>query len=86
MNTPILNLIALADIYSAATGKTRSAISKRVFNDGKVLDKLYAGGDLTTSRHQMALRWFSRNWPEVEWPDGIERPAFEQPSTSDAAA
>jgi len=75
MNTPILQLISLSDLYCAATAKTRIAVSKRVFNDGKVLDKLCEGGDLTTTRHQMALRWFAENWPDgAEWPAGIERP------------
>lgn len=75
MNTPILQLIDLSNRYCVATERTRSAVSKRVFNDGKVLDKLAAGGDLTTSRYQMALLWFSENWPEnAEWPTGIPRP------------
>lgn len=76
MSTPIEQLVELSNLYCAASGRTRSAVSKRVFNDGKVIDKLAAGGDLTTSRHQMALRWFSENWPEAaNWPDTIERPS-----------
>lgn len=87
MSTPITALIELADIYCAATGRTRMAVSKRVFNDGKVLDRLSAGGDLTTSRHQMALRWLSDNWPEATpWPPNIERPSQVKTATSDAAA
>lgn len=75
MTSLVSQLIELSDIYCAAAAKTRSAVSKRVFNDGKVIDKLIAGGDLTTSRHQMALRWFSENWPpHTPWPKGITRP------------
>ena len=75
MNTPILQLIDVSNRYCAATQRTRSAVSKRVFNDGKVLDKLLAGGDLTTSRHQMALLWFSQNWPDnADWPAEVTRP------------
>ena len=75
MTNPILQLILLSDVYCAATAKTRIALSKRVFNDGKVIDKLCDGGDLTTTRHQMALRWFSDNWPEgAEWPSDVSRP------------
>lgn len=87
MNTPILQLIELSNLYCTATERTRSAVSKRVFNDGKVIDKLHAGGDLTTSRHQMALRWFSENWPEnALWPADIERPPAQRVPPSDAAA
>lgn len=75
MSTYIQQLICLSDIYCSATGRTRSAVSKRVFNDGKILDKLAAGKDLTTGRHQMALHWFSDNWPDgTAWPAEIERP------------
>lgn len=75
MNTCILQLIDISNRYCAATERTRSAVSKRVFNDGKVLDKLSAGADLTTTRHQMALLWFSENWPgNAEWPSDVPRP------------
>jgi len=87
MSNPISQLIEISNLYCAATARTRSAVSKRVFNDGKVIDKLHAGGDLTTSRHQMALRWFSANWPEnVQWPSDIDRPQIEKAPPSDAAA
>lgn len=83
MNSLVFQIIELADLYCETTGRTRSAVSKRVFNDGKILDKLAAGGDLTTTRHQMALRWFSENWPSgTRWPKGITRP----PVTEGAAA
>ncbi|MEN6302216.1 MAG: hypothetical protein ABFD96_05785 [Armatimonadia bacterium] len=75
MSTPISQLIEISNAYCAATGKTRVAVSKRVFNDGKVIDKLLTGGDLRTSRHQMAVRWFSENWPDgTPWPSHIDRP------------
>lgn len=79
MTTPIAQLIELSNLYCAATERTRSAVSKRVFNDGKVFDKLLAGGDLTTSRHQRALRWFAENWPDgAEWPSDVPRPPATQ--------
>lgn len=83
MSTPITQLLELSDAYCAATQRTRVAVSKRVFNDGKILDRLQAGADLTISRHQKALRWFSENWPSgVDWPEGIDRPT----SASEVAA
>ena len=86
MNTPILQLIEVSNRYCAATERTRSAVSKRVFNDGKVLDKLQAGGDLTTSRHQMALLWFSENWPDnAEWPIDVPRPTRLTSASTEAA-
>lgn len=75
MSPSIAQLIDLSNLYCAVTQRTRSAVSKRVFNDGKVLDKLLAGGDLTTSRYQMAVRWFSENWPDgAAWPPEVPRP------------
>jgi len=75
MTSPILHLIDLANRYCAATGKTRIAVSKRVFNDGKVLDNLADGKDITVGRFERAMRWFSDNWPDhAEWPAHIDRP------------
>lgn len=78
MISPIRHLIDLANRYCAATGKTRIALSKRVFNDGKVLDNLVDGKDITIGRFERAMRWFSENWPEgAEWPKHINRPKAE---------
>lgn len=75
MTSPIRHLIDLASRYCAATGKTRIAVSKRVFNDGKVIDNLADGKDITVGRYERAMRWFSENWPEgAEWPSHVERP------------
>ena len=78
MVSPIRHLIDLATRYCAATGKTRIAVSKRVFNDGKVLDNLVDGKDITIGRFERAMRWFSDNWPDgAEWPDEVSRPHAE---------
>jgi len=78
MVSPIRHLIDLATRYCAATGKTRIAVSKRVFNDGKVLDNLVDGKDITIGRFERAMRWFSDNWPDgAEWPDEVPRPHAE---------
>lgn len=50
-------------------------MSKRVFNDGKVLDNLADGKDITIGRFERAMRWFSDNWPDgAEWPADVPRP------------
>lgn len=78
MRSPIRHLIQLANHYCAVTGKTRISVSKRVFNDGKVLDRLAIGKDITIGRFERAMRWFSDNWPEgAEWPDEVPRPRAE---------
>lgn len=78
MTSPIRHLIQLANHYCAATGKTRVAVSKRVFNDGKVLNNLVDGKDITVGRFERAMRWFSDNWPEgAAWPDEVPRPRAE---------
>ena len=81
-------LLHLADLYSSAATPGRrgavkfSSISSRVFDDGKTLPRVAAGGDVTTGSYERALRWFSDNWPEsAAWPEGIARPA---PSTEAA--
>lgn len=75
MTSPIRHLIEVASCYCVATGKTQIAVSKRVFNDGKVLNNLADGKDITIGRFERAMRWFSENWPEgADWPETIERP------------
>jgi hypothetical protein len=67
-------LLQVADCYCAWCGLSRSRVSTIVFNDGKTLDRIAAGGDLNTRSYEKALRWFSENWPvELAWPEGVER-------------
>ncbi|PWJ93575.1 hypothetical protein C8D77_101254 [Mesorhizobium loti] len=74
----IKHLLSIVDAYRAATGVEDKTVSSRVFNDGKKIDALRAGGDLTTERYNAAVWWFSTNWPVgAEWPEGISRPVVE---------
>ena len=76
MNPSIQHLLAVSAVYAEATTLSRSSVSKRVFNDGKVLDNLASGADMTIGRHATAMQWLSDNWPEgAVWPEGIARPA-----------
>lgn len=66
----------IIDAYAAATCLSDKTISHRVFKDTKKVNALRQGGDITTSRLDEAVVWFSANWPiGVEWPEGIDRPA-----------
>lgn len=71
----IAHLLALADEYMRVTGVADSTLSTKMFNDGKKLPSLRTTGDISTKRFNMALHWFSDNWPEgAAWPKGVARP------------
>jgi hypothetical protein len=83
----VLQLLAVSDAFLAApqhAGLEEKTVSYRVFRDAGTFRRLRSGGDLTTRNWDMALKWFSDNWPEgAMWPDGVPRP---QPSSEGAAA
>jgi len=69
------HLLALFDEYQRVTGLADSTISTKVFNDGKKLSSLRADNDISTKRFNVALQWFSDNWPVgAKWPAKIHRP------------
>lgn len=71
-------LLTVADSFVAHTGRARSTLSNRIFTDGGRLDGIAAGKDLKTRSFERAMEWFSTNWPrDLDWPDGIDRPAAE---------
>lgn len=75
----IQHLLIVADAYRLATGTEDKTVSSRVFADSKKLTALRSGSDLTISRFNDALRWFSANWPEdATWPMDVDRPFVEQ--------
>jgi hypothetical protein len=68
-------IVAVADVFAAATSRRRATVSTIVFNDGKRLECVAQGGDIGINRWQRAMRWFSVHWPEgAEWPEGVPRP------------
>lgn len=74
-------LIAVTEAYCALTGLSTSHVSKLALNDGKRLPSIAAGGDIATGRFEVAMQWFSNNWPpdaEAKWPSGVVRPALER--------
>jgi len=71
----ISHLLKVVDAYQSATGLADSSIGMYVFNEGLKIKNLRSGRDITVSRFNEALRWFSAHWPEgAVWPDGISRP------------
>lgn len=71
----IADLLALADEYLRVDPVEDKTLSSRVFADSKKLASLRSTGDITTTRFNAAVQWFSDNWPEgAVWPKGIARP------------
>jgi len=73
--TLISQMLRVSEAFCHARGLSASRVSTLVFNDGKRLALLAAGGDLTTSTFERAMVWLSANWPEgAEWPADVPRP------------
>lgn len=73
--TEIAHLIGLADAFIAASSIKEITLSHRVFGDSKKLTAIRQGADITVSRFNGAIEWFSTNWPaDTEWPADIARP------------
>lgn len=71
----IEQLLTVARTYGRLEEVPLSTVSSRAFNDGKKLAALESGADITVSRLEQALRWFSEKWPEgAEWPADVPRP------------
>ena len=75
----IAQLLELARLYGAAKGISHWRVSLFVFNDGKKLAALESGKRITTERLDVAMQWFSDNWPpDAVWPPDIGRPARQE--------
>lgn len=72
----ITHLLDLADRYQAVEFCADKTLSNRLFSDTKKLSALRNGADITVSRFNDAVQWFSHNWPEkAVWPENIIRPS-----------
>lgn len=75
----IAHLLAVADAYMIATSVKEVTLSHRLFGDSKKLTALRTGADITLTRFNAALAWFSENWPdETAWPASVARPVAER--------
>lgn len=73
--TLVEQLISATEAYRVARGIRPSRVSVLLFNDGKRLPAILAGGDLHTASFERAMQWLSDNWPEgAEWPADVPRP------------
>jgi hypothetical protein len=74
--TGIPSLLAVAEAYGDALCIPQKTVSKRALQDSSRLGELRSGAcDIGVRRLERTLQWFSNNWPDVEWPAGVARPA-----------
>ena len=75
-------LIAVAEAWCLASGKTLEHASYKVFQDARRLPSIIAGEtDPRVGSCHRAIAQFSRIWPDDhDWPSGIERPVEEAAS------
>jgi hypothetical protein len=69
-------LLALARIYSEATGLSLGTVSTRACgkNNGKAFNRLANGHGVFSSTITRAAEWFAANWPiNAEWPQDVPR-------------
>jgi hypothetical protein len=77
MQIDVADLLRLIDEYCRASEAVQSdgGLSKRMFNDGKRIRRLRAGGEIGSRSLKRALQWLSDHWPgQAVWPDTMERP------------
>lgn len=73
-------LLALADAYSTATGKSAARIATLCARDGKFFKRIAAGRSCTFPVFDRTVQWFADNWPEgAEWPVAMTRPISSKP-------
>jgi hypothetical protein len=70
----IEQLLTVARRYASIENIPLSTVSSRALNDGKKLAALESGFDITVGRLELALLWFSDNWPSGDWPSDVPRP------------
>jgi hypothetical protein len=73
----IEQLLTVARRYAEIERIPLSTVSSRALNDGKKLSALETGSDITVGRLELALSWFSDNWPAGDWPADVPRPVCE---------
>ncbi|HEV2557386.1 MAG TPA: hypothetical protein VGU45_02045 [Microvirga sp.] len=72
------HLLMLVTPFCRARRISEARLSTLLFNDGKRIDLLRRGGDITSRRLVSAFHWFSNNWPaEAQWPTQVPRPVLE---------
>jgi hypothetical protein len=73
-------LLKVAATYARARELSLARVSTLVFNEGKKIKRIEAGGDIGTERFESAMQWFAENWPDkAPWPAGVVRPNGKRP-------
>jgi hypothetical protein len=71
------HLLALAEAYSAATGKSRTKIAEAAAGDRSFFTRIETSG-FTARKWDHVVGWFSDNWPPgASWPTQVPRPKAE---------
>lgn len=82
--SPAAALVLLGERYAEALELSLSTTSLRCANQGRFLERLAAGKEVTAARANRITKWFSDNWPSGHaWPASIPRPT---PTRDTAAA
>lgn len=69
------HLLTLLETYARARELAPSYVATQCFGSGTMYRRLVDGADITVSRLEAAIVWFSDRWPDgVAWPEGIARP------------
>lgn len=61
MEWQVAELVRRAKRYADAHGIAMATVSTRIFNDGKVLDRLISGASITTRRLNAAMTYLDRH-------------------------
>jgi hypothetical protein len=68
-------ILALAKVYAAATGKALSGVGVMSCGNDKIFTRLAAGRGCNSQSIERAEKWFAGNWPaDVPWPEDIPAP------------
>lgn len=71
------DFLLVVDAFAKAEGIKDATVSTRLFNDGKKISSIRAGGSITLQRVNDAMSFMSNNWPDgATWPESVSRPAI----------
>lgn len=69
------HLLTVVDAYREARGVSDARVSTLLFNDGKRITAVRAGGDIGSRHLASSFRWLSDHWPDpAPWPSNVPRP------------
>ena len=72
----VQQLLRLARLYRTRKGLSLSTVSLYAAGQGRLMERLESGCEITVGRRDRILQWFSDHWPEgFAWPEDIDRPA-----------